>query len=72
MDLVMSNSTLAELEAAFEFAKAEMDFIHRKMGEADRNMAPFAKLMALGDAYEAAKERRRLAFNAWMTAEMES
>lgn len=68
----MSNSTLAELEAAFEFAKAEMDFIHRKMGEADRNMAPFAKLMALGDAYEAAKERRRLAFNAWMNAEMES
>lgn len=68
----MSNSTLAELEAAFEFAKAEMDFIHRKMGEADRNMAPFAKLMELGDAYEAAKEHRRLAFNAWMTAEMES
>lgn len=68
----MSNSTLAEMEAAFEFAKAEMDFIHRKMAEADRNMASFAKLMELGDAYEAAKERRRLAFNAWMTAEMES
>lgn len=63
---------LAELEAAFEFAKAEMESIFRKMGEADRNMAPSSKLKELGDAYEAAKERRRLAFNAWMTAEMES
>lgn len=64
--------TIQELEADYDSAKAEMDYLLKQMAEADRNHAPLKVHEELIQSYEAAKERRRLAFNIWMTAEMES
>ena len=56
--------TEQELEAEYNSAKTEMNWLFAQMANADRTRAPSSVCQELAQAYETAKERRRLAFNA--------
>lgn len=56
--------TEQELEAEYNAAKAETNWLFTQMAKADREKAPDSVYKELIKAYGEATERRRLAFNA--------
>jgi len=62
--------TEQELEAEYNTAKSEMNWLFEQIANADRTKASSSVRQELAQAYDQAQERRRLAFNAWCNSQI--